>query len=380
MEIEIGKKTQIIIAILMLIGVAGAVSEYGNNVIISGWFSGDGGNITGLNATNIATGTLSLSRLPYHVSSEAELNSALGKDRTIILLKSITLTSNITVPNGCHITSNMTGNGLREVVGQQINYMLDGRSILHDETTTIIMESDSEISNVNVINYDVDLDHEYGSDYPVWTGTGISINGTNVKLSDMTIGGFHIGIFNYRTYAASQSTFENLLLDNDFSIYFPHQIIDVVRMNNIHIWPIMTNWAGTLGYNRNNRDGIGMYFNNADCIQLSNIFVWSVRTALRFNETYTSISNLNIESDGTLPFADVKGVYATGLSHVSISSGLMSLGWNTTYPTTGIEADNSNITLASYFCCGANQGMSNTSGSIEYAAVHDYVNEDFIDW
>ncbi len=48
MEIEIGKKTQIIIAILLLTGIAGAVSEYGNNVIISGYFSGDGSNITGI--------------------------------------------------------------------------------------------------------------------------------------------------------------------------------------------------------------------------------------------------------------------------------------------------------------------------------------------
>ncbi len=48
MKIEIGKKTQTILVLLLLAGVVGAVSEYGNNAIISGYFSGDGGNITGV--------------------------------------------------------------------------------------------------------------------------------------------------------------------------------------------------------------------------------------------------------------------------------------------------------------------------------------------
>ncbi len=129
MEIEIGKKTQIIIAILLLTGIAGAVSEYGNNVIISGYFSGDGGNITGITipysyviytdgtnyyAKNGTTGVVKYSG----TNASIILNDVAGSGGTVFIKKG---TYSLTTPVVLHGQTSLMGEGITTILMKTTN-------------------------------------------------------------------------------------------------------------------------------------------------------------------------------------------------------------------------------------------------------------------
>ena len=62
MKIEIGRKTQIILVLLFLVGIASGLSDFGNNINIPGIYTGNGSGLTYLllsNTMNTPAGSIS---------------------------------------------------------------------------------------------------------------------------------------------------------------------------------------------------------------------------------------------------------------------------------------------------------------------------------
>lgn len=153
-------------------------------------------------------------------------------------------------------------------------------ALLLNPLYTINLGENAAINGLAILNSN--LDYSTANDSTGFIGTAITLT-SGCSIHDCGICGFALGI----DIKGNGTHLDNLSIDCIACIEITKSY-DCNYFNNIHCWPIIGGWSGSLSdiVTHTHRNGIGIYIHgNADGTKMTNIFVFNHATGIFLEET-----------------------------------------------------------------------------------------------
>jgi len=219
--------------------------------------------------------------------------------------------SPITLPANCDIIGDTRATHLA-FASNEVSGLVLGAS------ATLIMEISSSVTNIRILSKSFRDTTGVADPEPFFSGTGITINSTDVTVDGCSVYGFITGITS--SGPTGRTYLNDMKMDNTSCIILDNSE-DTSRLENIQCWP----FAGGFTDTDKTRAGTAIRLqNNADWTRVTNCFTWGYNIGFHLDDSRSNVQLIGCGSD--YPFLSVvsTGVLIDGDSGTTLIDGFQS--------------------------------------------------------